>query len=147
MKIKFKPVHFLVGSYLVLMVTGGVWAFREKVHAQPGVFNQLCKKVDIDPVSFFGEKMWLQKYKPKSRFWRQILYWFPVNDYWHLSWYVTKSLYILAMWMAWKSRDYLARWLGSFWDLRKFWPLFFWVTIISMFWGGAVNALIASLLK
>lgn len=135
-----KPIHFLLLSHSILMVAGGLWAFRERVHAQPAIFNQLCKRFDIDPVSFFGERMWENKYKPKSRFLRQILYWFPVNDYWHLSWYFIKTLYILGIWMAYKSQDY-------FWDFRKVWPLFVWVTIITMFWAGAVNAFISHLLK
>lgn len=146
-----KRLHFLIASYLVLMIVGGLWGLREKVHQSPDIFHQLFPDSEIEPVSFFGKEMWKMKYvnysedKSPRNFIVSVI---PYNDFWHSSWYLIKTLYILGIWLAWKSEDRLATFAGNFWNFRKsFWPHLVWVTVITMFWGGFANWIIETVLK
>lgn len=130
---------FLILSYLCLMISGILWGAREKFHQSNKVFKQLFGD-HIEDVSFWGPQMDRMKYKPSSRTIRQLLQWFPVNDYWHSSWYVISMLYVAGIYFGIQSD-------GVFWDLDQFWPMLGWFMVIKMFWGGTAYWAITVIIK
>lgn len=119
----------LITSYILLTFSGLIWGVREYYHKSSNVFERLY---GCPATGFWGSLSWQRKYKdypvdtrPKNK----IIGEFPYNDFWHLSWYISKGLLIAGSALAVYKVDAGPTWLEVAIDVLA-------VFAVTAFWAG-----------